>query len=278
MRGFSISGGGDLLQQPLPDPESMSQAFSDPGAIRSGGGFWALFASLSSMSATSVLFGPSAVTLVPGSRAAVLLPAMSQSWGFDNGLSAGVAKTLSLSLLFGGAVYPGAFSTLPPSALMIGWLRTCVMLPLQFRVLPWRYATSEESATVLEEYGNTLSLRLTLHQFLVDALGEARLTGYPVVRPLWLSQSRKYLSPSEQSDILLVEDQYMIGSSLVLAPQLSTGGGGSRMFLLPSGYWRSCEDIRNSSATVYGAGWTTYNLTVTGTVPCFIRADYPRFD
>lgn len=89
---------------------------------------------------------------------------------------------------------------------------------------PWRFGTYYED--IIRKY---LKLRYRLLPFLYTALEEAHRTGVPVLRPLMLNYQ-------DDTNTLNIDDEFMVGSDLLLAPILKADAT-SRMLYLPPGAW-----------------------------------------
>lgn len=89
---------------------------------------------------------------------------------------------------------------------------------------PWRFGAYYED--IIRKY---LKLRYRFLPFLYTALEEAHRTGVPIFRPLLLN----YQSDANTLDI---DDEFMVGSDLLVAPILKAGSVG-RLVYLPEGSW-----------------------------------------
>jgi alpha-glucosidase len=89
---------------------------------------------------------------------------------------------------------------------------------------PWRFGTYYED--IIRKY---LKLRYRFLPFLYTALEEAHRTGVPIFRPLLLNYQN-------DSNTLDIDDEFMIGSDLLVAPILTPGASG-RLVYLPEGTW-----------------------------------------
>jgi len=89
---------------------------------------------------------------------------------------------------------------------------------------PWRFGKYYED--IIRKY---LKLRYRLLPFLYTTLEEASRTGVPVFRPLLLNYQ-------QDSSTLNIDDEFMIGSDLLVAPVIRRGMS-SRMVYLPQGIW-----------------------------------------
>jgi alpha-glucosidase len=89
---------------------------------------------------------------------------------------------------------------------------------------PWRFGTYYEN--IVRKY---LKLRYRFLPFLYTALEEAHRTGVPIFRPLLLNYQH-------DANTLNIDDEFMIGSDLLVAPILKPGLT-SRLVYLPAGIW-----------------------------------------
>ncbi|HTT62343.1 MAG TPA: glycoside hydrolase family 31 protein [Bryobacteraceae bacterium] len=89
---------------------------------------------------------------------------------------------------------------------------------------PWRFGTYYEN--IIRKY---LKLRYRFLPFLYTTLEEANRTGVPVFRPLLLNYQ-------EDANVLDLDDEFMIGSDLLVAPILRPNLT-SRHVYLPEGTW-----------------------------------------
>ena len=145
----------------------------------------------------------------------------SSTAGQDNGLHSVLTSTFT----FGIAGYPfvmpdviggnGAFPTKglnehPSKELFVRWMQLTAFLPaMPFSLPPFEYDTSVTDIA--------LSL-VDLHRSLVEELiyplaVNATKTGYPIIRPLWWMDS----------NLVSVNDQFLIGEKVLVAPVLSVG-------------------------------------------------------
>ena len=89
---------------------------------------------------------------------------------------------------------------------------------------PWRFGTYYED--IIRKY---LKLRYRFLPFLYTALEEAHRTGVPIFRPLLLNYQN-------DANTLDIDDEFMVGSDLLVAPILKPGSTG-RLVYLPAGTW-----------------------------------------
>lgn len=164
----------------------------------------------------------------------------SSGWGFDNGLASCITQAMTLNLLgypysfadmIGGNKYGDQVVT---AELLIRWTQAVAPMPIiQFSLAPWDYG--EECAALCARYAR-------LHQ---ELAGRSRaLIGQrtPIVRPLW------WLAPEDEA-ALVCNDEYLIGSDLLVAPVIVEGAR-RRSIYLPPGRWCSYWD----AAEVHSGG------------------------
>jgi alpha-glucosidase len=89
---------------------------------------------------------------------------------------------------------------------------------------PWRFGTYYED--IIRSY---LKLRYRLLPFLYTALEEAHRTGVPMFRPLLLNYQ-------DDANTLSIDDEFMVGSDLLVAPILAPGAT-QRSVYLPEVIW-----------------------------------------
>ena len=118
------------------------------------------------------------------------------------------------------------------------------------------WSFGEEAYTIIREQ---LELRESLRPYIMDQMREAHLTGSPVIRPLF------YDFP-EDEQCYVIEDQYMFGPRIMVAPVLNYKER-KRHLYLPSGTkWREVV-----SGDVYRGGvWVTVDAPL-DRIPYFYR-------
>lgn len=103
---------------------------------------------------------------------------------------------------------------------------------------PWRFGRYYED--IIRKY---LKLRYRMMPFLYTTLEEAHRTGVPLFRPLLLNYQ-------QDSNTLNLDDQFMVGSELLVAPVLKPDLT-SRMVYLPAGLWYDYwSDQKHSGETM----------------------------
>jgi len=89
---------------------------------------------------------------------------------------------------------------------------------------PWRFGAYYED--IIRKY---LKLRYRFLPFLYTALEEAHRTGVPIFQPLLLNYQ-------DDANTLAIDDEFMVGGDLLVAPILNPGSTG-RLVYLPKGTW-----------------------------------------
>ena len=89
---------------------------------------------------------------------------------------------------------------------------------------PWRFGSVYED--IIRKY---LKLRYRLLPFLYTQLEEAHRTGLPIFRPLVLNYQ-------DDPNVLTIDDEFMIGTDLLVAPVMKPDVASRRVYL-PRGEW-----------------------------------------
>jgi alpha-glucosidase len=118
---------------------------------------------------------------------------------------------------------------------------------------PWRFGKYYED--IIRKY---LKLRYRLLPFLYTSLEEARRTGVPLFRPLLLNYQDDY-------NTLTIDDQFMIGEELLVAPVVRPGVVTRRVYL-PEGTWVDYWTGKKIAGGVIEAA------APLDTVPMYVRA------
>ena len=118
---------------------------------------------------------------------------------------------------------------------------------------PWRFGKYYED--VIRKY---LKLRYELLPFLYTTLEEAHRTGVPVFRPLLLNYQ-------DDASTYNLDDQFMVGSDLLVAPVLAAGQT-QRLVYLPNGIWYDYWTNKR-----YEGGTMVRAEAPLETVPMFVR-------
>ena len=206
---------------------------------------------------------------------------------------------------YGGALSTDSADHSEVTEMFIRWLQANALLPMQFRMLPWNRTVQSaltESAsginspissmddTVFDAYSKVLSLRYFLRGILSTALEDAKVNGLGVVRPIWASDSHcsfpsqsptmrnnvNWTSTLEKGnvselitsmDIYGVQDQYMVGEHVMIAPVM-TSGAIQRMYVIPAGPWMPCNGSLDE--IVYGPKIEIANVYLS-TLICYVK-------
>lgn len=186
-------------------------------------------------------------------------------WGGDNTSSfESMAESLrgGLSLSLSGFGYwshdIGGFEGTPDPAVFKRWL-AFGLLSSHSRLhgnesvrVPW--SIDEEAVDVTRTFVN---LKKKLHPYLVATMREVTARGLPMMRPMLLE------FPEDPTSWFL-DQQYMLGPDLLVAPVLSASG--EVTFYLPDGKWRNYF----TDEIVEGGRWFTESHGFT-TLPLFAR-------
>ncbi|MBC2603778.1 glycoside hydrolase family 31 protein [Puniceicoccus vermicola] len=182
-------------------------------------------------------------------------------WGADNGLKAMVRLGLHLALLGYDLsipdMVPGRVQTLksdeplPTDELMVRWTEVSAFMPfLQFSYFPWNYAP--ETERVVWGYAQIHKL---LENYLVEQSTDRTA---PLIRPAW------YGAP-EEKELFRIDDQFLLGDDLLVAPVLEEGQV-SRTVILPPGEWVDAY----TKETLQGGEFPDYPAPCPG-IPLFVR-------
>jgi alpha-glucosidase len=119
---------------------------------------------------------------------------------------------------------------------------------------PWRFGKYYED--IIRKY---LKLRYRLMPYLYTTLEEASRTGVPLFRPLVLNYQEDY-------NTLNLDDEFMVGDSLLVAP-VTGANQTSRMVYLPAGVWYDFWTNKK-----YTGGTMIRADAPLETVPMYVRA------
>ena len=155
----------------------------------------------------------------------------------------------------------GGFAEAPPAELYTRWLQSGILYPF-FRTHtafgtpdqePWSYGTQWE---VLNR--RAIELRYELLPHIYNVMHETSATGLPAMRPLMLDY------PDDPATYG-IDDEYLFGADLLLAPVLREGAT-TRDFYLPRGTW---VDVWTGRSYPGGRG---HSIPVAlGSIPLFAR-------
>ena len=120
----------------------------------------------------------------------------------------------------------------------------------------WSYG--EEAYLILKEY---IALREKMRPYVKTTMRKTAETGIPPMRPLWFD----YPSDDSAWDI---EDEYMFGDQLLIAPVMEPGLRKRSVYLPRSSAWKNHFDQE-----IYEGGQTVTVDTPLSVIPCFIKQD-----
>jgi alpha-glucosidase len=178
----------------------------------------------------------------------------------------GMALTMCLGMSISGQPFVGSdiggFIGHPSGELFARWLQLGVFTPLmrghsvinEKNKEPWEYG-----AEFTDINRQTINLRYRLLPYIYTTMATASTEGLPAMRPIML----EFPEDESLSDI---DDEFMFGSDILVAPVLEEGEN-TRSVQLPSGTWYDYW----SSAKFPGKSRITVEAPV-GRLPFFIRA------
>lgn len=155
----------------------------------------------------------------------------------------------------------GGFRGDPDSELYLRWMQLASMTPF-FRTHsartsrernPWSYG-----AATTDRIRDVIELRYRLLPYLYTAVQQASSHGLPIMRPMFFEQP-------ESADYPLIDDQFMLGDHLLVAPILQEGARSRRVLLPPGGWYRLGQQV-----AVSGDRTITANAGLG--LPIFVRA------
>ena len=162
-------------------------------------------------------------------------------WEGENGLASLISTALTMSLAGYSFILPdmiGGNDEKPAEELFIRWVQATTFLPsMQFSYPPWIYSEKAVNLTLKyvqlhAEHGDT-----------IITLAKRRVThSEPVIRPLWYSE------PND-SRTFKINDQFMLGPDIVVAPVLEKGKT-ERSVYLPSGVWVDQHGKENTGPAI----------------------------
>jgi alpha-glucosidase (family GH31 glycosyl hydrolase) len=119
---------------------------------------------------------------------------------------------------------------------------------------PWHYG--KEALRIVRKYAR---LRYRLLPYILAAADETCATGVPIMRHMALEFP-------DEPNVHTLDDQYMLGADLLVAPVLKEGATGRRVYL-PAGTW---TELENPARTYKGPAFVEVNAPL-GRIPVFVR-------
>ena len=168
------------------------------------------------------------------------------NWGHDNAIKTIIPCVLTYGILGYPFVLPdmiggNAYKNHPDPELFIRWLQLTTFMPsMQFSITPWMY-----NDTIIEISKTFVKMHEEYSDILIKWAEVSVQTGEPIVRPLW------WINP-DNKDALVIEDEFLVGDELLVAPVLDAGAR-SRDIFFPIGSWQ--DQIHNTSYVVQGPSW-----------------------
>jgi len=153
-------------------------------------------------------------------------------WGIDNGIKSLVPLTLNMALLGYDIMLPGIVggrmqtasskSPLATDEMMVRWAEIHAFMPtMQFSYWPWNYAPA--TADAIRQYTR---VHKALESYIFE---QAQNRAAPLLRPVWFDAP-------EVGELYTVDDEFMLGSDLLVAP-VQDPDRSTRDILLPPGNW-----------------------------------------
>jgi alpha-glucosidase len=176
-------------------------------------------------------------------------------------------QSVSMLLGLGVSGFPfvgsdiGGFVRMPSAELCTRWLQTAVFYPFMRMHTaidtpdkePWSFGWRFEAINK-----RAIELRYELLPEIYNVMQQASETGVPALRPLFLEFPRDERAAS-------IDDEFMFGSDLLVAPVLWEGAD-SRSVYLPAGDWYDYWTGKSYS------GNSTFSVPVTlNSIPLFVR-------
>uniref|UniRef100_A0A1I8AYX3 Glycoside hydrolase n=1 Tax=Meloidogyne hapla TaxID=6305 RepID=A0A1I8AYX3_MELHA len=126
----------------------------------------------------------------------------------------------------------------PEDELYIRWTQAnALLLAMQFSYPPWH---SKYDKKLLDIVKNSLEIRKKWMSYLIKNVKKSVEKKVPVIRPMWWE--------SDDNEALTIDDQFMVGSDLVVAPIIKSGQT-VRNIYLPKGNW---QDGNNNTNVITG--------------------------
>lgn len=156
----------------------------------------------------------------------------------------------------------GGFSGAPSAELFIRWFQAAAFMPFfrnhaakgTPRREPWVFG--EPALSILREF---LELRVRLLPYLYTLAWEAAQTGAPLVRPLFWGNE-------DDASLWEIEDAFLLGPALLVAPVVEEGARARKVFLPPGGWYDFWEERRLAGPGVIEAEAPLERI------PVFVRA------
>nr|CAB3258698.1 uncharacterized family 31 glucosidase KIAA1161-like [Phallusia mammillata] len=203
--------------------------------------------------------------------------------------SQSMKETVSSALAAGLGGYPFFIPTFPcplhealkhmrPEAVQNGfirWIQLVAFFPVMH--IPWDYNTMinagmnvDELTEMIQKYTD-LRNSTTVHGIFEKAFLEAETNSTkPVLTPMWMAPNalNQRTNADEKQRILLLDDQFMIGTDLCVAPILEMDAT-KRDIYLPPGIWK--DILTSQSFDIKYSKWIKNYKAEIGNIPVFVR-------
>jgi alpha-glucosidase (family GH31 glycosyl hydrolase) len=186
------------------------------------------------------------------------------SWATFEGLRYSLVSGLRAGLIF----FPfwgsdtGGYNGQPTDELFIRWLQFSSLSPFMEIKLDHAERTLWDgySSDVYAELARSTKRHEALRAYVKELMLEASETGMPIMRPLFLHFPK-------EDQAWLVDDQYLYGRELLVAPVVREGER-VRTIYIPSGTWRAVC----SGATFSGPRWIQQEVRLSE-IPLFVSSE-----
>ena len=166
------------------------------------------------------------------------------TWSEENGIKSVVPEALTLSILGYPYVLPDVvgggqfFDDGYDEELYIRWAELEAFMPIM-QFSDNFFVQSERAKELSLSY---MKVHRDLHPYLSELANESKVSGAPMVRPLFMHY--------DEEECYTIKDEYLLGSDMLVAPILEKGSRERKVFL-PEGMWKDYW-----SDTVYeGGSW-----------------------
>lgn len=189
------------------------------------------------------------------------------NWAEDDGIPTVIKAGLSLGLsgmpyyCFDAGGYTSLVTLPRGEELFERWVELACFSPvLRTHEGYWRQRNIQPDSNprVLAHFARMARAHQALRPYLLEAAREGRDEGLPMMRHLWIEYP-------DDANCLPLEDQYLLGSSLLVAPVLEKRARTRRLYL-PAGVWTDVWKGFDYS----GPGWIEVEAPL-GEPPAFVR-------
>ncbi len=190
-------------------------------------------------------------------------------WNGDNSSiweHIGMGITMNIGLGLSGFAFTGfdigGFNKFAEPEMLTRFTQAGVCMPL-CRNHAAKFSRKQEPWAFGEPYTSiirrAIEFRYSLLPLYVSLLKQAHDTGAPIIRPIWWNEP-------QNKDLLAVNDEFLIGDSILAAP-VTQRGATNRRIVFPSGEWFDAA----TNEVYIGNSVSEYPVTL-DTLPIFIKA------